>query len=167
MSAAAVPHSSFGRDAMSRLVRAGVITGISDALWAIVLQVFIYQRGSASRVWQGVASVLIGKAALDGGTATVVLGLVMHFFVAFTWSAIFLLLVIRSPRLRAILDSPYGVLRVAAVYGPLIWVVMSWMVIPIFVHHFAAMTINWWIQLAGHIAFVGLPLVWSIGSGSR
>ncbi|MEO8335515.1 MAG: hypothetical protein ABI664_11115 [bacterium] len=167
MSAATMPYSSLGAGAASRLIRAGLFTGVSDAVWAMVLQVFIYHRGSAGSVWRGVASVLIGKGAITGGAPATVLGLVMHFGVAFAWSAIFLLLVTRSPWLRAILDSPYGVLKVAAVYGPFIWAFMSFIFIPMFTHHLPTVTINWWIQAAGHMLFVGLPLVASIGSGSR
>jgi hypothetical protein len=167
MSAVAVPYSTLGQNATSRLVRAGLLTGVVDALWAMVLQVFIYHRGDAASVWQGVASVLIGKDALTGGTPMTLLGLVMHFSVAFTWSAIFLVLVSRSSRLRSILDSPYGVFKVAAIYGPCIWIIMSLVVIPLLVHRFPAITVRWFIQLAGHFPFVGLPIVASIGSGSR
>lgn len=88
MSADAVPYSTLGRNATSRLVRAGLLTGVVDALWAIVLQVFIYQRGDA-------------------------------------------------------------------------------VVIPLLVHRFPTITIRWFIQLAGHFPFVGVPIVASIGSGSR
>ena len=167
MSAAAVPFSTFGQSATSRLIRAGLSTGVSDAIWAMVAQVFVFQRGSATGVWRGVASVLVGKEALTGGIPATILGLVMHFGVAFSWSAIFLVLVTRSHKLRAILDSPYGVLKVAAVYGPFIWVFMSFVFIPLFTHRLPTVTLNWGIQLVGHILFVGLPLVSQIGSGSK
>jgi hypothetical protein len=103
----------------------------------------------------------------NGGVPTAALGLLMHFGVAFAWSALFLLLVMRLPSLRAILDSPHGPLTIAAVYGPIIWIVMSVVVIPLLVHRPVAIDIRWWIQLAGHIVFVGLPITWSIGRGSR
>jgi len=167
MSAAAVPYSTFGRSATSRLVRAGLFTGVSDAIWAMVAQVFVFHRGSAASVWRGVASVLVGKEAITGGVPATVLGLLMHFGVAFAWSAIFLLLVTRSHKLRAILDSPYGIFKVAAMYGPFIWIFMSFVFIPLFTHRMPTVTINWWIQVVGHVLFVGLPLVSSIGSGSR
>jgi hypothetical protein len=69
--------------------------------------------------------------------------------------------------LRSVLDSPYGVLEVAAVYGPMIWIVMSVVVIPLLTRRPVAITGRWWIQLAGHVVFVGLPIVWSIWRGSR
>jgi hypothetical protein len=167
MSAAAVPYSTVGSRATSRLIRAGLLTGVSDAIWAMVAAVLVFHRTSAAGVWRGVASVLLGKEALTGGAPATIIGLVMHFGVAFSWSAIFLFLVTRSPKLRAVLDSPYGVLKVAAIYGPFIWAFMSFVFIPLFTHRLPTVTINWWVQLVGHMIFVGLPLVSSIGSGSR
>jgi len=40
-------------------------------------------------------------------------------------------------------------------------------VIPFLVHRPPAISIRWWIQLIGHIPFVGLPIVASIWRGSR
>ncbi|MEO8622990.1 MAG: hypothetical protein ABI625_18090, partial [bacterium] len=120
-----------------------------------------------ARVWQGVASVLVGKGALDGGLEMIALGLLMHFTVAFTWSALFLFAVRRSHWLRAVLDSPYGALKVATVLGPFIWLCMSLVVIPTLVHRMPAMTTAYFEMLVGHIVFVGLPMAAAIGSGSK
>ena len=165
MSSAAVPQHALKRAALPRLMRVGLLTGVVDGLWAIVLTL-IYQR-SQTRLWQGIAAVPFGQSMFDGGAPTILLGVAIHFCVAFAWSALFLLLVLRSPWLRGVLDSPYGFFTIAAVYGPLIWIVMSLVVIPHFTHQPAAITYRWWIQLAGHIVFVGLPIVWSIGRGAR
>ncbi|MEP7001671.1 MAG: hypothetical protein ABI969_14385, partial [bacterium] len=138
----------------------------SDGLFASAFGVFV--RGvTVSRVWQGVASVLVGKGALDGGVATIALGLLMHFTVAITWSALLLFAVQRSHWLRAVLDSPYGALKVAAVLGPLIWLCMSLVVIPALAHRMPAMTAPYFEMLVGHIVFVGLPMAAAIGSGSK
>src|SRR4051812_49512630 len=76
---------------VSRLVRAGLLTGVSDGLFASVLSVAFF-HSTVARVWQGVASTVLGKAALDGGLRTAAIGLLMHFGVAFAWSAVFLIL---------------------------------------------------------------------------
>jgi hypothetical protein len=91
----------------------------------------------------------------------------LHFCVAFWWSAVFLFLYDRSARLREVAASRFGALKIAAVYGPLIWIVMSAAVIPLLTGRPLATTWRWWIQLAGHVVFVGLPIVSAIGSGSR
>ena len=76
-----------------------------------------------------------------------------------TWSAVFLILYERSDWLRRVVASPLGVLKIAAVYGPLVWVVMSVVVIPTLTGRPTAITIRWWIQFFGHAIFVGLPIV--------
>jgi hypothetical protein len=55
-----------------------------------------------------------------------------------------------------------GVAGVAAVYGPLVWLVMSLVVIPALTHRPTPIGFRWWVQLFGHIPFVGLPIVVSI-----
>jgi hypothetical protein len=153
-------ESSIGR----RFVRAGITTGVVDGLWAVVLT-FAYQR-SQIRLWQGIAATAFGQSMFDGGVPTVLLGLLMHFTVAFTWSAVFLLLVTRIPSLARALQSPSGAAAVAVVYGPMIWVVMSLIVIPLLTGNATPITVRWTIQLAGHAVFVGLPIVWSIRGSS-
>ncbi len=152
-------------DALSRLVRAGFLTGISDGLFASFLSAVVY-GSTVTRLWQGVASVLLGPAALQGGARTALIGVLMHFGVAFTWSAIFLVLVMRSGGVRRVLATPYGVVKIAALYGPFIWMVMSLVVIPLFTRRPPNITIRWWIQLLGHIPFVATPMVWSIRKGA-
>ena len=64
-----------------------------------------------------------------------------------------------------IADNRYGALKVAAVFGPCVWIVMSLAVIPLLVHRPPSFTNRWFIQLIGHFPFVGLPIVWSIRGG--
>ncbi len=146
----------------SRLVRAGFLTGVIDGLFSSILSVAAY-GSTVTRLFQGVASVPLGRAALEGGTTTAALGLLIHFCVAFGWSAVFLFLV-RSAWMRRILESRYGVLKVAALYGPFIWMVMSLILIPLVARRPPTINARWWIQFVGHFPFVGLPIVWSISS---
>jgi predicted permease len=152
------------RNPLSRLVRAGLVTGVLDGLFSSVLSVFFYDS-TVTRLFQGVASTLLGKEAFDGGTRTALVGLLMHFGVAFGWSAVFLLLVLRSAWIRRVLTSRNGIVKVAAVYGPFIWLVMSLVVIPLLLHRPPTLNFRWLVQLIGHFPFVGLPIVGLIGSG--
>jgi hypothetical protein len=151
-----IDHAS-NRSGASRLLRAGLLTGIVDGLFSTVLTVFFY-NSTATRLWQSVASTLLGPASFEGGMRTAAIGLLMHFGVAFGWSAVFLLLW-RIDWIRSIVDSPGGVVKASAVYGPLIWVVMSCAVIPMLVHRPPSITYRWWVQLIGHWPFVGVPIV--------
>jgi hypothetical protein len=147
---------------LSRLLRAGLLTGVSDGLFSSVLSVAFY-HSTVARLFQGVASTLLGPKAFEGGTGTALIGVLMHFGVAFGWSAVFLFLVLRASAIRRLLAAPRGVIKVAALYGPFIWLVMSLAVIPLLLHRPPAITIRWWIQLIGHFPFVGLPIVASLG----
>ena len=145
-------------DLLSRLLIASLVTGVTDGLFSSGLAAFAY-GSTVTRLWQGVASTLLGAAAFEGGTRTAAIGLLMHFGVAFTWSAVFLALVLASSWIRDAIASPAGVLTAAAVYGPLIWLVMSLAIIPLFTHRPPVINVRWWVQFFGHIPFVALPIV--------
>src|SRR5262245_65420625 len=110
MSTATVQHSPFDRGALSRVARAGVLTGVIDALFSSVLSVAFY-HSTVQRLFQGVASTLLGPEALNGGALTFAIGVLMHFGVAFGWSVVFLLVVRRAKWVRRLLNSPYGLIK--------------------------------------------------------
>jgi hypothetical protein len=145
-------------DSLGRWVRAGLLLAIVDGLFSSILSVAFY-HSTVARLFQGVAAALLGPAALTGGTRTALIGVLMHVCVAFTWSAVFVFLVLRSARVRRVLAGRGGVYKVAAVYGPCVWLVMSIVVIPVLFRRPPAITYRWWIQLVGHFPFVGLPIV--------
>ena len=145
----------------NRLVRAWLTTAIIDGLFSSVL-VSVFYGSTVARLWQGVASVLLGQEALNGGNRTVLVGLLMHFGVALAWSTVFLILWLRSRAIRDAVTSLAGILKIAALYGPLIWMVMSLVVIPSLTHRPPTINYRWWIQLVGHIPFVAIPIIASI-----
>ena len=153
------------RPAFSRLLRAGLLTGASDGLFSSVLAVVFY-HSTVARLFQGVASVLLGPGALAGGLPTALVGVAMHFGVAFGWSAVFLTIESASPGVRRVLASRFGILPIAAVYGPFVWLVMSCGVIPLLTHRPPKIGLRWWVQLIGHFPFVGIPIVASISRRS-
>lgn len=142
---------------VGRLARATVLTAICDGLFSSTLNVFAY-GSTVKRLWQGVAAVLFGANALERDSMVWV-GLAMHVGVALAWSALFLLLYDLLPSLRRIVAAPFGVLIASAVYGPLVWTVMSFVVIPSMTHRPPTLNARWWVQFVGHAAFVGVPIV--------
>ena len=151
---------------IARLLRTWLLTAVVDGLFSSALAAFVY-GSTVTRLWQGVASVLLGAGAFEGGSRTAAIGVLMHAGVAFGWSAAFLLLALSSSWLRGVLGQPYGVITVAAVYGPLVWLVMSLAIVPLLTHRPPAINMRWWVQLLGHIPFVALPIVATIGRGMR
>jgi hypothetical protein len=166
VSATAARSSTVTRDTLSRLARAGLLTGVIDGFFSSFLSVVFY-HSTVTRLFQGIASTVLGKAALDGGTPTALLGVLMHFGVAFGWSAVFLFLIMRLPWIRGMLNFRHGVVKAASLYGPFIWIVMSLAVIPLLTHRLPAIGTRWLVQLIGHFPFVGIPIVGSIGRGTR
>jgi hypothetical protein len=122
----------------------------------------LYHRPVA-RLFQNIAAAALGPGMLERGAASTLLGVGMHFSVAFTWSAVFLLLVMRVPPLARLIKRRTGAIAVAAVYGPCIWLTMSLLVIPLLSGIPVPITWRWWVQFFGHVPFVGVPIVWGVG----
>jgi hypothetical protein len=144
-----------------RLFRAGSLTAIVDFAFSSVLVTVFYHSTFAS-LWQRVASVPLGPSAVNGGTRTVLIGMAIHLCVAFTWSTVFLLLYVGSGWLRRMIETPGGLLAVAVVYGPFIWMMMSFVIIPRFTGRPPAVNFRWWVQFVGHIPFVAVPITMGI-----
>jgi hypothetical protein len=142
---------------MKRLLTATALLAFVDFCWAIVLTWF-YGRPPMS-VWNGVASTAFGPEMLQAGTRGILVGLAMHVSVAFTWSLVFVTAHHLLPALRRLIARPLGAAIAAATYGPCIWIVMSGLVVPTLTGNPLTITPRWFIQLAGHAVFVGLPVV--------
>jgi len=101
---------------------AGLLVGTLDIADAII---FFSLRGvSPTRILQGIAFGLIGRTAFSQGTRSALLGLLLHFFIATTVSAIYLLLSRRLPLSRH--PWSYGTL-----YGIAVYIVMNYVVLPL------------------------------------
>ena len=72
---------------LGALLPVWLVTAVWDAICATALSVFAYGT-TAAGVWQGVASTVLGPAALQGGARTVAAGLALHAAVALAWSAL-------------------------------------------------------------------------------
>jgi uncharacterized membrane protein YagU involved in acid resistance len=159
MATVTLPTETQRQGTVPALIRTGLSVGLSDFFFASALSVLVPPYSTPLRVFQGVASVLFGRGMLSRGVGAGILGLFMHFCVAFFWSGLFVLALRYSVWLREALRSWPRALVVAAIYGMSIWVIMSWVVIPSFVHRPPAMNLKWWILLFGHIPFVAMPMI--------
>jgi hypothetical protein len=142
---------------MKRLLTATVLCAVADGLWAVALAT--YNGRAPMSVWNGVASVGFGPEMLQAGARGTAIGLAMHVGVAFTWSLIFVTLLHNLPALQRLITRPVGVALASLVYGPLVWTVMSAVVTPSLTGNALVVTSRWFVQAAGHVVFVGLPIV--------
>jgi hypothetical protein len=152
---------SIGRPrAFEAIVYAGLVAGILDLLAA---SINAYLRGTSPvRVWQYVASGVLGPSSYSRGYAAVLLGVLFHFLIAFGAAAVFFFASLRFPILirRAVI---FGI-----VYGVVVYFFMSRVVVPLsaartFPFSFQALLTG----LAIHIVCVGLPIALLTRRASR
>lgn len=94
-----------------------------DGLDALV---FFGLRGvSPMRLFQGIASGLLGRSAFAGGMATALLGVLVHFFIAFVVVTTYHVAARRLPGLT-LRPWTYGPL-----YGLVVYAVMTFIVVPL------------------------------------
>lgn len=155
---------SRSRSVGATLLKSAIAVGISDFLFASVSN-WLMQHRTPVRVFQGVASVPFGKGMIDRGVGAAFLGLLLHFFVALIWSTVYYLITRSSSGVRNLVRTPQGAAAFALLYGPFIWLFMSLVLIPAFVHRAPTFTPIWWVQLVGHAVFVVGPMIWAFGDG--
>jgi hypothetical protein len=139
----------------------GLIAGVFDLTYAIVFSAL--HNVSPIRVVQSVASGLLGNAAFDGGLSTAILGVFLHFLIAFTWASIFYMLSGMIPLL-----TQHAVVS-GLLYGALIYAVMYLIVLPISAYpikiNFALSRVV--INLVAHMFLIGLPIALVVRKASQ
>jgi hypothetical protein len=146
-----------------------LLVGLSDFLQSYLLFTAFRHRPIIG-VFQGPATGLFGRAAMQGGLRTAAIGTALHFFIAFAWTVAGVLAYRASPRIRLLASSMPGLLALAMVAGCVVWLTMDWAVLRFSkAHYYALSETYFWMLLVGHIPFVGLPLVWGVSrlGGSR
>jgi hypothetical protein len=138
------------------LLTTWAVTAVWDGVCASALSIVGY-GSTLSALWSGVAAIAL-RGPREPGLAHAALGLLVHTGVALLWSALFVWVVFQSSRVRRTLQSWSGAMAVAAVYGPLVWLVMSLGVIPFATGRGPALGMRWWVQLVAHVPFVALPM---------
>lgn len=108
---------------LTPIVLGGLIAGVCDITYAVVFWAF--RGASAERVFQSVASGLLGMKAFDGGLATAALGLGLHFLIALILAFIFYG---ASTRIPVLVRRP---VIIGAVYGFAVFWVMNLVVLPL------------------------------------
>jgi len=140
------PRLSTGRALLAGTLAVGILDGL-DAV------IFFGLRGVAPvRIFQSIASGLLGRAAFAGGWTTGILGVALHFFIAFCIVGVFLA---AGRRLPFLVRRPivWGIL-----YGVAVYLVMNRVVIPLSAA--ASGSPPWPVLVNGvliHMFGVGLP----------
>jgi hypothetical protein len=136
------------------LLTAWLVVGTVDITDAVVMT--LVRGGVPSRMLQGIASGLLGPASFEGGTGTALLGLGLHYFIAFS---VVLTYVVASQRIE-LLTRQWVVSGI--LYGLGVWAFMNFVVIPLsMIHRFPTFSlVGTTNQLLIHAFGVGLLTAW-------
>jgi hypothetical protein len=151
MNTAAAISTTQKPNAARGILWGGLVAGVLDITAAFV----VYGAMGLKPVplLQGIASGLLGSRALSGGLATALLGLLCHFFIAFSAAATYFALSRKVPFLvqHAVVS---GVL-----YGPGVYFFMQYVVLPL--SAFSRRPFSFELMAIGvviHVFCIGLPI---------
>jgi|SRR5215207_4104087 len=133
------------------IVLGGLTVGVLDCFAAMANAAI--NGVTPDRVWQYVASSVLGPAAFSGGVATIALGLLFHFLVAFGVAIGYYIITRIAPSLIR-----YAV-PVGMTYGVAVYFAMSYLIVPFTAVRQGAF--SWYGLISGliiHMLFVGLPV---------
>ncbi len=112
-----------GRGAARVVLTATLIVGVLDFVYASLSTVL--RGGSFAKLWQFVASGLLGPQAFSMGVAGALCGVVFHFLIMAVFSAVIYFLYRKMPLIR---KQP---IVSGFIYGIGIWLVMNFLVVPL------------------------------------
>ncbi len=142
------------------IVIAGLLCGVLDGIAAAVLS--HSYGGTTMRMFQGIARGVLGTSALKGGVATALLGVALHFLIAFGAAAVYYL---ASRYIHVLIDRA---LICGVLYGAAIHLFMTFVVIPLskIGHRPIVPRVFLWV-LAIHMVIVGPSISLAIRRYSR
>jgi hypothetical protein len=139
----------------SRPYRAVLLGGLAAGVLDISAAFINSARFGRSPMWvlQSIASGLLGAESYTGGLRSAVLGLAVHFFIAFAACTAFYLM---SRKLRLLISHP---VMCGLLYGIAVYLLMYLVVLPLTFHRSAIRDLNaLLIGLGIHMLCVGLPI---------
>jgi uncharacterized membrane protein YagU involved in acid resistance len=133
-------------------IAGGLTGGAFDMTYALIF--FGFRHVAAIRVPQSIASGILGRRAYEGGATTALLGVLLHFGIAYTMATVYVLAGRSFPALLR-RPVPFGI-----AYGIALYAVMNYVVLPLSAvyptPHFNPVV--FWSGLAVHMFLIGLPM---------
>jgi uncharacterized membrane protein YagU involved in acid resistance len=129
---------------------AGLLCGVLDITAAFIT--WALQGVQPPRLLQGIAAGLLGTQSFKGGAATVALGAVLHFLIAFSAAAVFY---VASRNIEFMTRRP---ILAGVLYGVCVYLVMYWIVMPLSRFHSPQTIPRTIVAILTHMVCVGLPI---------
>lgn len=138
---------------------AGLIAGVLDLTAACVTN----YRLSPSIIFQSVAAGIYGRACYEGGAKTAILGIILHFIIAFGAATVFYL---ASRKIKFLVNLP---IISGIIYGILVYWFMQLIVLPLsnFPSKFNFALKSAIIGMIVHIFCIGMPIAFIIRRFSK
>jgi hypothetical protein len=112
------------KSTLRAIILMGLIVGTLDILSAIIDYYIATGKGPAG-IFKYIASAILDKQAFLGGTGIIVLGLLLHYLVAFLFTILFIVLY------RNVKFMSGNKIIVGVLYGIAIGVIMNFIVVPL------------------------------------
>jgi hypothetical protein len=146
-----------GQSLLTAIVLTGLLAGTLDATAATV-NFWIHGGTGPGKIWRYVASAALGPSVRTGGTGIVLLGLLFHYIVAFSFTVFYFVIYPKIPVLSTSI-AVSGLL-----YGVFAWLVMNLAVVPLsrigkFPSTLESVITNMLILMVA----IGLPIAWMAG----
>jgi hypothetical protein len=106
------------------LLPAGLLAGVLDGSSAVVNH-WVHGGHTPERIFNFIASGIVGPDAMTGGTPMVLLGILLHMLIAMTWTALIFVAAARVAWIRQ-----HSVMAALPV-GLTVWLVMNLVVLPL------------------------------------
>ncbi len=139
------------KSAIAVITKASIISGALDATAGVVVY-WIFKGLNPLQVLQYIASGIFGPSVINGSFLYVLIGLVLHFIIAFGFTYAYYLV---FPFIQSFAKNTYinGLL-----YGAFIWVFMNYLVLPNSNIPHAPKDFVSVLELIWHSVLVGLPI---------
>jgi hypothetical protein len=139
------------RNAVYAIGTGGLIAGALDLTQAMIL--------FGSRIPLSIAAGLLGRQAFKGGPGTYLLGVLLHFFIAASFAAVYYYAA--TGKLRFLLEHP---LVCGLFYGAAVELVMNLVVLPLSALHARGpyTLYDLILGLVVHMVVVGLPIAFTV-----
>lgn len=102
----------------------GLLAGTMDGLAACITY-YIRTGNHPGPVFKYISSGILGQDAFAGGSSIIVLGVLLHYKIAFTWTILFFFL---YPKLNRIIQNKY---YLGVIMGIFVWIIMNLVVLPL------------------------------------
>ena len=114
-----------------RIFAAGLLVAFFDITYVWIYYVAVLKLISTERLFQSIATGLLGRAAFEGGLPTALLGGALHLTIGCTWAAAYWTLGRLWRGLAVLTSDRTGRIVVGFAYGAVIWLTMDLVVLPL------------------------------------